>query len=151
MSGYKERRALTVLPLQVLCDRLELVDRAALIGRNGTDGLFQAVIEVILDQRFLGLADCLLNGMQLLGNIDTGSARLDHLDDALQVTVCPLQAHCDVFMMGVFLIVAHAEAISPLGDIVKSVTLLMQPRKGPTPVQSDTQAEVWQSLIDGPF
>jgi len=46
---------------------------------------------MVLDQRPLGLTDCLLDRMKLLGDIEAGSAGLDHFDDALEVPIGALQ------------------------------------------------------------
>ncbi len=68
--------------LQVLGDFLELVDRASLLKRQRADRLFEAMVEVILDQGLLCLRDGLFDRMELLGDVETGPARFDHLDDA---------------------------------------------------------------------
>lgn len=44
------------------------------------------MIDVIVDQRFLGRDDRLLHGLKLLGDVDAWSAGLDHLDNTAQMT-----------------------------------------------------------------
>jgi len=56
------------------------------------------MVNMILDQRALGLADSLFNCMQLLGNVHAFTPVLNHGDDAAQVTVSTLQALDDRLM-----------------------------------------------------
>lgn len=56
--------------LEILRDFFELLDRFALAARQRTDGLLEAVVYVILDQRSLRLAECLLDRMQLLSDVE---------------------------------------------------------------------------------
>jgi hypothetical protein len=73
--------------LQVLGDLLELFQwRARPIGKC-VHGVFQAVIDVILNKRSLGLTHRFLNGVQLLGDIHAGPLIFDHGDDAAQMTL----------------------------------------------------------------
>ncbi len=55
--------------LKILGDRLELVDRPTFLSRKRSDHLFEAMIEMILDEGLLGLGDRLFNSEQLLGDI----------------------------------------------------------------------------------
>jgi hypothetical protein len=71
---------------EVLCNRFEFIDRAPLSTRQRPDRLLEAVSDVMLDQRLLGLRNGLLDRMQLLGNVEARPLRLDHVDDAAQVT-----------------------------------------------------------------
>eukprot|EP01132_Coremiostelium_polycephalum_P008134 gene8136-10006_t len=73
------------------------------------------MIDVVLNQCLFGLADGLFDSMQLLGDVDTGSARLDHLDDFLQMAIRPLQAKSYFSVVGMLLIGVHPPFISPLG------------------------------------
>ena len=54
---------------------------------------------MVLNERFLGLGDGLLDGMELLCDVETGPAGLDHLDDAFEMPAGPLQP-LDNFGMG---------------------------------------------------
>ena len=73
------------------------------------DGVFQAVINMILYQRALGLAHRFFNRMQLLGDVHALTALFDHGDDAAQVAVRALEALDDRCMalvgMGMFVVV----------------------------------------------
>jgi hypothetical protein len=42
--------------------------------------MFQAMVYVVVHQGFLGLCDSLLNGVELLGDVEAGTALLDHVD-----------------------------------------------------------------------
>ena len=64
--------------------------------RHAIQRVLQAVVDVILDQGALGLADGLLHRVQLLGNIHAGTAILDHGDDAAQVALGALEPFDDV-------------------------------------------------------
>src|SRR5215207_5777448 len=69
---------------------------------------------MILDERPLGLADRLFDRMELLGNLETWPAHLDHLDDAHEVPIRapePLQNAAVGLMMAELL--SHAHALSP--------------------------------------
>src|SRR5262245_5365612 len=83
---------------QILGDFLELVDRAPLLARQGPDDILQTMIEMILDQGLLGLADRLLHRVELLGDIETRPTTLDHLDDAVQMPCGAPQPLDDVGM-----------------------------------------------------
>jgi hypothetical protein len=48
------------------------------------------MLHVILDQLALGVADRVLNGMDLLGEVETGATLLKHCDDRGKMSVCPL-------------------------------------------------------------
>ena len=56
-----------------------------LIATESIDGVFQTVVNVILDQGAFGLANRLFDGMELLGYIHTGSAIFNHGDDAAKM------------------------------------------------------------------
>ncbi|OJY37036.1 MAG: hypothetical protein BGP06_19435 [Rhizobiales bacterium 65-9] len=59
--------------------------------RQWPNNTFETVIQMILDQGLLGLGDSLLDCMELLSDIETGAARLDHFDDAFKMAVGSLQ------------------------------------------------------------
>jgi hypothetical protein len=54
--------------------------------------VFKTVIDVILNQRALGLAHRFLDRMKLLGDVYTLAAFFDHGDDASQVSIRTLKA-----------------------------------------------------------
>ena len=67
-----------------------------------------------MDQRLLGRPDRFLDRMKLVGDVEAGPARLDHLDDSLEMPVGPLQSLDD---LGVGLVKAgafgHTHILSP--------------------------------------
>src|SRR6516165_242900 len=95
-SGLSKRPRRTALPSQILSDRLELAQCRA-PARPG--GAVEALLDVIVDQRFLGVFDCALDGLELLGELHIGSALLDHCDNRLQMAVGPLEALDHVRML----------------------------------------------------
>jgi len=108
-AGYRARlqrvgqRAHGRQSSEILCDRLEL---AALLARQRADRLLEAVLDVVADQRFLGLRIGLLDRVQLLGAVESRPLRLDHADDAAQVSFAP-QALDDLGMALVDRMPAH--------------------------------------------
>src|ERR1700754_2116165 len=87
---------------QIFGDFLELVDRRALAARQRSDRIFKAVIEVVLNERPLGLGDRLFDRMKLLGDIEAGAAALDHRNHGPQMTLGSLEPFGDftVMLMG---------------------------------------------------
>ena len=73
------------------------------------------MIDVVVDQGPLSLADSLLDRMKLLGKIKTRPPFLKHLNYAAEMTLCPLQPFNNVRMGLVDAIVWHRESISPWG------------------------------------
>jgi hypothetical protein len=47
---------------------------------------------VIMDQRLLGIVDCVFDCLELLGKLATGPAFLDHGNDLVEVSVRPPEA-----------------------------------------------------------
>ena len=84
--------------------------------------MFEAVIDVILNQRFLRLRDGFFNSVELLGDIKAWPSRLDHFDHAAQMAVGTLEAFDDgrvcVVPMDCFF---HALIVSPRGDILNQI------------------------------
>ena len=64
---------------------------ASRFARTGANRQLQAVVDVIVDQRPLGVDDRLLNRVQLLSQVHAGPALLDHLHDAAQMAFRPLE------------------------------------------------------------
>ena len=77
---------------QILRDALKFLDEISELPRQRIGGLFHAVVDVILDQLFLGIADRFFDGVQLLREVHARSAGLEHLDHRRQVALRPLQA-----------------------------------------------------------
>jgi hypothetical protein len=67
---------------------------------------------MIADERFLGLADGLFDGMHLLRDIEAGPMALDHLDDAPQMPVRTLQALDNLRVTLVQLALEHEKILS---------------------------------------
>ncbi|RML53385.1 hypothetical protein ALQ93_102534 [Pseudomonas syringae pv. pisi] len=78
------------------------------------------MIDMILNQRALGLAHRFLDRVQLLGDVHALAPFFDHGDDAAQMTVGPFQALDDSFVglvrMAVGMVVFTHESSSSLGD-----------------------------------
>jgi hypothetical protein len=74
------------------------------------------MIDVIVNQSPLGLADGLFDSMQLLGEIEAGASFAEHFDHPAEMTVSPLQPFDDVGMSFVKVIMCHQRNISPRGD-----------------------------------
>lgn len=64
----------------------------ALFARQRADRLLQAVLDMVVDQRLLGLRNGLLDRVQLLCDVEARPLRFDHIDDAAQVTFDARQA-----------------------------------------------------------
>ncbi len=67
-------------------------------------GMRKAMIDMIVDQRFFRTRDGLLDGMKLLRDIDAGSARLNHIDNAAQMAAGPVEPLDDRRMAAVRMI-----------------------------------------------
>jgi hypothetical protein len=85
--------------LEILGDSFELVYRPALVMRQSSDDIFQAMIEMILYERFLSLHDCLFDCRKLLGDVDAFPSIVDHLDDRMEVPFGAPQPFGNCFMM----------------------------------------------------
>ncbi len=101
---------------QVLGDQLELVDlRPVAFGQRLCDRI-EAMVDVIVDERLLGLNDGFLYSEKLLGDVETGSILFEHLDHGAQMPVGAAQALDDFGMTGVGVCVARHDPI-PLEGI----------------------------------
>ena len=77
---------------EIFGDLLELIQRRSLAASKRSKGVLEAMVDVILNQRTLGLADGFLHRVELLGDIHAGAPILDHGDDAAQVALGALQS-----------------------------------------------------------
>jgi hypothetical protein len=93
----------------------EPVNRAAPVPVKRTDHLFEAMIEVVLDECIVRLGDGLFDGMKLLADVEARATGFDHLDDASQMAISAPQSFDDVQV-----------ASMRLGDLVRS-TMLSSP------------------------
>ena len=73
------------------------------------------MIDVIVDQRLLRLADGLLDGMELLRQVEAGAAVREHLDHLVKVTFGALQTLKDSGVSYVNMIIGHGKHVSPQG------------------------------------
>jgi hypothetical protein len=67
--------------LKVFGDFAELA-QGPVPSRSLANGIFQAMVDVILDHRFLRLDDGLLDRMQLLRDVEAGASFFDHVANA---------------------------------------------------------------------
>ncbi len=61
-----------------------------------THSVFDAVVDVIVDEESLGVGDGAFDGLELLGHFQTCSSFLHIADDAADVTFCPFEALNDI-------------------------------------------------------
>ncbi len=85
--------------LKVLCDFLELADGVIRATGIFTNRVFQAVIDMIVHEVFLGTANCFFHRLKLLCNFKATSVFLQHREDAIQVALSPLEPF-DYFGVG---------------------------------------------------
>ncbi len=107
------------LSSQVLRDGPEFVHGLTLAFGEITDRVLKAVIEMILYQRPLGVADGTFDRVQLLGEIEAWTAFADHFDHAPEVPLGAAQALCDLGM-GFVSMVAHGMTLSSRGGCFNS-------------------------------
>src|SRR5262249_30045062 len=100
---------------QIFADGLELSQRRRLASPIGsTNGKTEAMIDVIVDQRFLGVVDGVLDRLELLGECETGPSFFDHADDGFKMACRPPQAADDVGMV----LVLHGPFSPRLGMVL---------------------------------
>jgi hypothetical protein len=103
------------LSSQVFGNGLELIDD----GHRGFPGSvrrgIEAVVDVIMDQRALRLADGFFDGMKLLGEIKAAPSFIEHLDDSAEMTFGPLQPLDDFRVGFVDVLMYHVKKLSPPG------------------------------------
>ena len=73
------------------------------------------MINMVMNQRSFGLADGLLDGVQLLGEVDTRAPLIKHLDYAAKMTLSSSQSFDDFGVGFVKMILCHSQNISPRG------------------------------------
>jgi hypothetical protein len=78
--------------LEVFGDLFEGFQWPALAIAQGRNGVFQAMVDVILDQRPFGLAHGFFHRVQLLRDVHALTAFFDHGDNAAQVAVSAFEA-----------------------------------------------------------
>ncbi len=100
-------------PSKIFGDFLELVDRPAPPGGQGAHSLFKAIVEMVLNQGFLGLTDGFLDGVKLLRDVETRAAVTDHSDNAAQMPFGAFEALDDFGMGFVTVLSGHGSYLSP--------------------------------------
>ena len=80
------------------CDVFELGDCSLAGPGVRPHRIFQAVIQVIVDQGFFGGADRALHCVQLLNNFEGVPSTLHHCDDVMQVAIGALEPVQDLRM-----------------------------------------------------
>ena len=98
---------------QILGDRLELSGAWGVAGAG--QGVVEAMVDMVLNQRAFGLRDGLFNSMKLLGDVGAGALCLNHPDYTQKMPVGTFQPLDDIgvgCMVGVF---CHKQRLSPLG------------------------------------
>lgn len=85
----------------------ELVDGPTLLAGQSTDSIFQAVIEMVLDQGSLRIDYGVFDRRELLGDVEAWFLRLDHSDDAAKVPLGTLEPLDDFRMAGVDMVFCH--------------------------------------------
>jgi hypothetical protein len=73
------------------------------------------MVDVIVDQRALRLADGFLNRVELLGQIKAGATLGKHLDDAAEVTFGSFQPLDDIRMGFMNMVLCHVSKYIPPG------------------------------------
>src|SRR5476651_966172 len=113
-------------PSQVFADFLELGQRCLAGGWVRASLRFQAVIDMVVYQRFFRIGDGFFNGVQLLRDFDAVAARFDHRDGAAQMAFGAFQTQYDAAMAIVMRVLwgcvgyaFHAFIVSPWGGWVK--------------------------------
>src|SRR5882724_9583839 len=72
---------------EILRDSLKLFDQFPELARQCLGSLFHAVMNMVLDEFFFGVADGLLDGAQLLRQVHARTARLQHVDHGREVSL----------------------------------------------------------------
>jgi hypothetical protein len=70
-TSSKPDESLIARYLQILGDRLELINRCAGLRALRIDHVVQAMIQVVIDEGLLGLAHRTFGGMELLSDVQT--------------------------------------------------------------------------------
>ncbi|VVS96732.1 conserved hypothetical protein [Rhizobium sp. EC-SD404] len=102
-------------PSEIFCQCLEVVDELAVRSRLAVARRSQAMIEMIVNEGPLGLLNGLLHGVHLLRDVEARTLRLDHRNDALEMSFSALEALDDVGMRGMKVGMSHCKKLSPRG------------------------------------
>ena len=99
--------AVGFLGSEIACDCPELVQGIALAGTHRAHEIFKAVVQMALNQGFLGLLNRFLHRLQLLRDIETGSSLLQHVHGAAQVPAGSAKPFDDGWMGGMCMRLCH--------------------------------------------
>src|SRR5258708_894207 len=86
--------------LEILRDSLKLFDQIPDLARQCVGSLFHAVVNMILDEFFLGVADGFLYGVQLLRQIHARASSLQHVDHGREMSLGAFQPCGDLGGLG---------------------------------------------------
>jgi hypothetical protein len=111
--------------LEVLRNFFEFADRVFGLARSMRHCVFQAMVDVVMHQRLLGIGHGLFDRLQLLGDFKATTAVLEHLDDALEVTIGPFEAFDNFWVRSMG---SHGPYAIPLEGIWQEPVL--EPAKG---------------------
>jgi hypothetical protein len=111
------------MALEVFRDGFEIVDELALLAWKRACNVFEAMVEVIADQRFLRLGDGFFDRMELLREVEARSLSLNHHDDGMKMCLSPLEPLDDIGMGSVR---AHGASCS----LFKRREFMLSPRIG---------------------
>lgn len=75
--------------------------------------IIEAMVDMVLNQRALGLLNGLLNRMELLGDVRAGLLILDHLDDACEVPIGTLEPLDDSGVGCMGRVFCHIQDVTP--------------------------------------
>jgi hypothetical protein len=102
LLGPHRHRPMHVSPkpqaLKVFRDRLEFADHGPCRRASPVRGSAEAVVNMIVNQRLLGLADGLFDGIELLRQVETWPTLFDHGNDAPKVAFSAFEALDDLRM-----------------------------------------------------
>ena len=83
------------------------------LGPSAAGCSIEAVVDMIVDQCLLSLANRPLDGMKLLRQVETGAAIREHLDHLVKMTFGALEALDDPGVCSVNMIFHGADCIPP--------------------------------------
>lgn len=98
---------------QVARNFLEVVEGVALFISKWTRHVIKTVIQMVLNERFLGLMNGFLYRLQLLRDVETATPMLDHLNGAVQVPAGAPQAFHNRRVRFMCIRLCHVKGIPP--------------------------------------
>lgn len=104
----------------VFRDRAKLVDR--MLRSITFFGVDEAMVDVIIDQRALGAGNGVLDGLELLRDIDAWPTLFDHCGDTSQMAIRAIQSLDDRGMAGVS-VMGHATLSHDSAHVSRNIPL----------------------------